>query len=68
MTTINRVKEFRDMKNISQNELAMRVGVSQRHIAFIESGDREPSLSLALKLEKELGYSISEIFLEQKCT
>ena len=64
----NRLKELREKKKITQKTMAVRLGVSQRHIAFLESGDREPSLSLALHIEKILGEKISDIFLPQKCT
>lgn len=65
---MNKLKEIRERKNISQTELAVNVGVSVRHIAFIESGDRKPSLDLAFKISKSLGVSLEDIFLREECT
>ena len=65
---MSELREQRERKHISQNELAIAVGVTQRHIAFIESGDRRPSMELAFKIAKELEYSIQDIFFPDTCT
>jgi len=65
---LSELREQRERKHISQNELAIAVGVTQRHIAFIESGDRRPSMELAFKIAKELECSIEDIFLPEECT
>lgn len=59
---MSKLKEQREKKHISQNELASAVGVTQRHIAFIESGDRKPSMELAFKIARKLECSIEDIF------
>lgn len=64
---VNNLKEIRKSKGISQAELAVCVGVSVRHIAFIESGDRKPSIDLAFKISKTLGVSLEDIFLFNEC-
>lgn len=65
---MNRLKEIREERNISQTELAALVSVSARHIAFIESGDRKPSIDLAFKIAKALSCSLEDIFLLKECT
>lgn len=65
---MSKLKEQREKKHISQNELASAVGVTQRHIAFIESGDRKPSMELAFKIARKLECSIEDIFLSNECT
>lgn len=65
---MNKLKEIREEKNISQTELAANVGVSVRHIAFIESGDRKPSIDLAFKIAKVLEVTLEQIFLIEECT
>lgn len=65
---MNRLKDIRERENLSQTELASNVGVSARHIAFIESGDRRPSINLALKIAKVLHVTLEEIFLPDECT
>lgn len=64
----NRVKELRIKKSLSQNSLAVKVGVTPKYISFIENGQRTPSLAVAEKLSFELGASIEDIFLRNKCT
>lgn len=57
-----RVKEFRIKKNLTQEELAKRVGVRRETIVFLEQGKYNPSLKLALNIAKELKASVSELF------
>lgn len=64
---MNNLKEIRKSKGISQAQLAIYTGVSVRHIAFIESGDRKPSIDLAFKISKALGVSLEDIFLFNEC-
>ena len=59
---MNKIKQTREAAGLSQTELASRAGVSQRYIAFIESGKRKPSLSLAHKISKVLKLSVDELF------
>jgi transcriptional regulator with XRE-family HTH domain len=44
----------RKSKRISQLELALRMGVSQRHVSFVESGRSQPSRELLLSWLHEL--------------
>jgi transcriptional regulator with XRE-family HTH domain len=44
----------RKSKRLSQLELALRVGVSQRHVSFVESGRAQPSRELLLAWLQEL--------------
>lgn len=65
---MNRLRDIRTSKDISQQELANKIGVTQRYIAFIEQNERTPSLGTAFKIANSLGVSIEEIFLSLKCT
>lgn len=65
---MNRLKEIRENFGISQTVLASSVGVSARHIAFIECGDRKPSIDLALKIAEKLKHPVEDIFLPDECT
>ncbi|TSC59621.1 MAG: XRE family transcriptional regulator [Parcubacteria group bacterium LiPW_15] len=58
----NRVKEFRIKYNLTQEELAKRVGVRRETIVFLEQGKYNPSLMLALGLAKELKTSVDKLF------
>jgi ribosome-binding protein aMBF1 (putative translation factor) len=50
-----RVVAYRVEQGISQAELGRRVGMRQPHIARLEAGDHEPSLSTLSRLSRALG-------------
>lgn len=59
---MNNLKEIRKASKISQTELAYKSGVSARHIAFIEHGDKCPSLKIAIKIARALNSTVEDIF------
>jgi len=58
-----RVKEFRARFDLTQEQLAKRVGVRRETIVFLEKGEYNPSLKLAAKIARVLNSSIEEIFI-----
>lgn len=56
------MKELRAKFNFSQSELGKRVGVTRQTISFIEKGEFSPSVTLALKLAKELQVPLEKLF------
>lgn len=58
----NTVRNWRVFLGFTQEDLAQRVGVSRQAIYSIESGKYIPSVALALKISKELGKSVEELF------
>lgn len=56
-----KVKELRVSANMTQQQLADKVGVSQRTIISIENGQYNPSLMLAYKLSKVFNVTIEEL-------
>lgn len=58
----NNLKVHRAVKNLTQAQLAKRIGVSRQTINAIESQNYVPSTKLALKLSKEFSISVNEIF------
>jgi transcriptional regulator with XRE-family HTH domain len=48
------LRQARKARRLSQLELSMRVGVSQRHMSFVESGRSNPSRELLLAWLQEL--------------
>ena len=50
----------RKSKRLSQLELALRMGVSQRHVSFVESGRAQPSREMVLRLVERLGVPLRE--------
>lgn len=58
----NNLKKILDDVGISQEEAARRCDVSYRHFNRIVMGHSEPSLLLALKMEKVLNCTIDKMF------
>jgi putative transcriptional regulator len=60
----NTVRRCRfDADEMTQQQLADRLGVSRQTIISIESGKYQPSLELAFKLAKVFGKRVDEIFV-----
>jgi putative transcriptional regulator len=59
----NRIKELRAKHDLSQLELAGRVGVRRETIVFLEKGKYNPSLRLAHNIAKLYSLPIEEVFL-----
>jgi putative transcriptional regulator len=67
MTTVkNRVKELREGRGWTQQELADRVGVSRQSINSIERNRYVPSLELALLFAAVFEIPTDEIFKLEK--
>jgi putative transcriptional regulator len=58
-----RIKEFRARYNLTQEDLARKVGVRRETIVFLEKGKYNPSLQLAHDVAKALKAKIDDIFL-----
>ena len=58
----NRVKELRDARGWTQQQLADAVGVSRQSINSIERERYVPSLALALTFSRVFGRATDEIF------
>lgn len=58
----NSLKEHRARLNLTQAELAERVGVSRKTINTVENGVFTPSAALALKLARALRVPVEEVF------
>ncbi len=62
----NKLKVFRAMKNLTQEELADRVGVTRQTIIAIENNKYLPSLELAFKIANFFKVALGEIFIYKK--
>lgn len=62
----NTLRVQRAIKNITQAELAEKIGVSRQTINTIESNKYVPSTVLALKMAKLFGKPVEEIFMLEK--
>jgi putative transcriptional regulator len=58
-----RIKELRARYDLTQEELAKKVGVRRETIVFLEKGKYNPSLKLAYDIAKVLKSKIEEVFI-----
>jgi putative transcriptional regulator len=58
-----RIKELRARYDLTQEELANKVGVRRETIVFLEKGKYNPSLKLAHDVAKVLKSKIEEVFI-----
>ncbi len=58
----NRIKEFRAKYDLTQEDLAKKVGVRRETIIYLEQNKYNPSLNLAHQVAKALKTTIDELF------
>lgn len=61
----NRVKELRAKHNITQGDLAKRIGVTRQTIVSMEKGSYTPSLLLAMNIAEVFQEPIEQIFMKE---
>ena len=57
-----RLKAARAGQDLSQADLAAKVGVSRQTISAIEKGDYNPTINLCIKICRVLGKTLDELF------
>lgn len=60
-----KIKSARAALDLSQQELADKVGVSRQTINAIEKGDYNPTINLCRTICKVLGKTLDELFWEE---
>jgi len=58
----NKIKVFRAMHDMTQEDLARRVKVTRRTINSIERGKYNPSIEVAYNIAKTFNVTIEEVF------
>ena len=59
---LNRIKEYRTERGLTQAELAENVGVTRKTVNTVENGIFSPSALLAIKLARALHVPVEELF------
>lgn len=62
-TLSNTLKLHRAQADLTQADLAERVGVTRKSINSIENGHYVPSTVLALRIARELGVAVEALFM-----
>lgn len=60
------LRQLRNSKNITQEELSERVGVASPYISMLESGKKYPNLEMLFKLAEGLGLKASELVISME--
>lgn len=58
----NRLRQLRQERGLSQQELAERAGVTRQTVSGIESGRYLPTVPVALRLARALGCRVEDLF------
>ena len=61
-----KLKAARAALDLSQQDLADKVGVSRQTINAIEKGDYNPTIKLCIAICKVLGKTLDELFWEEE--
>lgn len=55
------IQKIRQSKDITQEALAEKIGVSQTWIAYIETGRNKPNIKMLEKIAKVLGVKVKDL-------
>lgn len=58
-----RLKQYRQLKGLSQEQLAAKVGVRRETIIRLEKAQYNPSLKLAIDISRAVDAPIEDIFI-----
>jgi putative transcriptional regulator len=63
-TLRNRVRDVRELLEMTQTELGEAIGVTRQTIAAIEQERYSPSLEVAFRIARVFGTGVEELFWE----
>ena len=58
----NRLKVFRAMYDLTQEELANKLGVTRQTVVSLEIGKYDPSIGLAFRIARLFNVNIEDVF------
>lgn len=59
------IKNYRKLNNYTQLQVANKLGVSRIYVQAIESGRREPSMKLLLRIAEVLNVELNDLVAKQ---
>ena len=62
----NRIRELRDAHELSQEELAEKLGVSRQTVYAIENDKYDPMLPLAFRIAEIFSMTIEQVFQPER--
>jgi putative transcriptional regulator len=61
----NKLKVFRAMHDLTQEELANKLGVTRQTVVSIEIGKYDPSIGLAFRIARLFNVRIEDVFEDE---
>lgn len=61
MSVGKNIKEMRELRNLTQEELAKKVGISQAMLSQIERGTKNPSLQVGTLIADALNCNVDDL-------
>lgn len=58
----SRVRDIRNDRGLTQESLAAKLDADRSYIAYIERGERNPSLSMIVKIARQLKVEVKDLF------
>jgi len=58
----SRIKQLRKARDLSQEELSEKVGMSSKYLSSIERGNENPTLDTFIRLAMSLNTEVFEVF------
>lgn len=62
MKVIILLKEIRKEKQISLEQLSKASGISKSHLSYIERQEKEPTITVLIKIAKALNIDIEDLY------
>ena len=59
------IKDIRTKRNLTQEQLADKIGKTQANVSRYENGERKLDLETAAKIAKALGCTVDDLVREQ---
>jgi len=59
-----RIREYREALNLTQKEMAERLGVEQSSVSMWETGKASPRADMLLRIAKLFGCTVGDLFKE----
>ena len=61
-----KLKEYRSLKNLTQEKMARQLGIAHSGYVCVENGYKEPSLSVLKRISEVTGYSVESLIYDNE--
>ena len=59
-----RIRQYREVKGLSQEELGAIISISNRHLSKVETGIKNPSLTLIIDIANALDVTANDLLVD----